>query len=248
MPDRSHASHTVDVLAAALREAGSQQRAVHEKAYLRSDREHYGTAVPQVRKIALEVLRNDRSLAGADARPAVLALVTEAWDRGTHELCLAAVEVLIEKADLLAQTDITLVERLLRESGTWALVDGIAPAVAWSLLARYPGLEAHIDAWATDPDSWLRRSALLTYLLPMRRGEAVFGRFTSLADPMLDEREFFIRKAIGWVLRERTKLLPDEVFEWLLPRARRASALTLREASKHLGADRRAALMTAHSG
>src|SRR5690606_28053834 len=111
-------------------------------------------------------------------------------------------------------------------------VDGIAPSVVWNLLARYPALAARIDAWAVDPDLGMRRAALLAYLLPMRRGEAVFARFTSLADPLLAEREFFIRKAIGWVLRERSKLRPDEVFDWLLPRAHRASTLTLREAGK----------------
>jgi 3-methyladenine DNA glycosylase AlkD len=51
---------------------------------------------------------------------------------------------------------------------------------------------------------------------------------------MLEEREFFIRKAIGWVLRETGKPRPDMVYEWLLPRAGRASGVTVREAVKYL--------------
>jgi 3-methyladenine DNA glycosylase AlkD len=62
---------------------------------------------------------------------------------------------------------------------------------------------------------------------------------------MLDETEFFIRKAIGWVLRDTARRRPELVFEWLLPRARRASGVTLREAVKPLSAQQRAAVLAA---
>ena len=65
------------------------------------------------------------------------------------------------------------------------------------------------------------------------------------ADAMLDEREFFIRKAIGWVLRETSKRRPREVYDWLLPRARRASGVTMREATKYLSPEQRDALLAA---
>lgn len=240
-------STVVDELAAALKAAGSPARAAHEKAYLKSDLEHLGTSVPLIRSLTLRLLASEPLFSGPDARPAVLDLVRQAWKRGPHELRMAAVEVLSARASLLTRTDIDLIERMLRESRTWALVDGIAPSVVWPLLVRYPTLASRIEAWAADPDFWLRRAALLTFLKPMRTGEDVFEQFTSVADPLLEEREFFVRKAIGWVLRERAKLRPDEVFAWLLPRAHRASTLTVREASKHLGEDRVAALLTAHS-
>jgi 3-methyladenine DNA glycosylase AlkD len=63
---------------------------------------------------------------------------------------------------------------------------------------------------------------------------------------MLDEKEFFIRKAIGWVLRETAKRRPDEVYEWLAPRAHRASGVTIREAVKYLDDARKDALMSAY--
>ena len=59
---------------------------------------------------------------------------------------------------------------------------------------------------------------------------------------MLDEREFFIRKAIGWVLRDTARKRPDLVFDWLLPRAERASGVTIREAIKPLSRPQRAAI------
>jgi len=56
-----------------------------------------------------------------------------------------------------------------------------------------------LDRWAADEDFWVRRAALLSLLRPLRRGEGDFGRCARYADMMLAEREFFIRKAIGWV-------------------------------------------------
>jgi len=53
---------------------------------------------------------------------------------------------------------------------------------------------------------------------------------------MLDEREFFIRKAIGWILRGTSRKQPKLVFDWLAPRASRASGVTMREAVKYLSA------------
>jgi 3-methyladenine DNA glycosylase AlkD len=103
-----------------------------------------------------------------------------------------------------------------------------------------------LDRWACDDDFWLRRSALLALLLPLRRGEGDFGRFGRYADAMLEEKEFFIRKAIGWVLRETAKKKPARVVRWLLPRAARASGLTVREASKPLPLADRARLLAAH--
>jgi 3-methyladenine DNA glycosylase AlkD len=62
---------------------------------------------------------------------------------------------------------------------------------------------------------------------------------------MLEEKEFFIRKAIGWVLRETSKRRPDEVYAWLLPRGARASGVTLREAVKYLSSAQRSAILDA---
>ena len=63
---------------------------------------------------------------------------------------------------------------------------------------------------------------------------APLDRFLGYADAMLDEKEFFIRKAIGWVLREVGKRRPEEVSSWLAPRTHRASGVTMREATKYL--------------
>jgi 3-methyladenine DNA glycosylase AlkD len=82
--------------------------------------------------------------------------------------------------------------------------------------------------------------------VPLRRGAGDFPRFTRYADQMLEEREFFIRKAIGWVLRETARRRPDLVADWLAPRIHRASGVTVREAVKPLPPAQRDALVAAY--
>ena len=99
-----------------------------------------------------------------------------------------------------------------------------------------------------DEDFWIRRSALLALLVPLRRGGGDPDRFFRYADRLLAEREFFVRKAIGWVLRDMGHRRPRLVSEWLEPRARRASGVTMREAVKHLDPTDRDRLMAAYRG
>ena len=65
-----------------------------------------------------------------------------------------------------------------------------------------------IDAWAVDEEFWVRRSALLALLPGIRAGQPDLERFERYAALMLLEKEFFIRKATGWVLREISKRDP----------------------------------------
>jgi 3-methyladenine DNA glycosylase AlkD len=113
--------------------------------------------------------------------------------------------------------------------------------VTGALLVAHPEAAEAIDAWASDEDFWVRRSVLLSQLEPLKAG-ASLERFGRHADAMLDEKEFFIRKAIGWVLRDHAKRRPDEVFEWLRPREARASGVTMRDAVKYLSPAQRDAV------
>jgi 3-methyladenine DNA glycosylase AlkD len=120
--------------------------------------------------------------------------------------------------------------------------------VMGALTERHPELTAVLDRWAGDEDFWLRRSAMLALLVPLRRGEGDFGRFAGYADQMLEEKEFFIRKAIGWILRDTAKRRPEMVAAWLEPRAHRASGVTMREAVKPLPPEVAARLLAARAG
>ncbi len=224
-----------------LREAGDRARAERERRYLKSELEHVGTSVPAIRKIVKASLAEAGALGHDDLVEAVELL----WASRVHECRMAAVELLELRSSALEPADIDLVERLLRDARTWALVDGLAASVAGGLVERYPELSTTLDRWSADEDFWLRRSALLALLLALRRGEGDFERFGRYADTMLGEREFFIQKAIGWVLRDTARKRPDLVYDWLEPRAARASGVTVREAVKRLSEEQRGAIAQA---
>src|SRR5690349_11855036 len=197
---------------AAIRAAGDPRRAVSERAYLKSDREFCGASAPAVRQIVR---------AWCAARPALdreslLAVTTWLWDRPLFECRRAAVELLRARPRLLQPADTGLIEAMLRDSGTWALVDDLAGHVMGGLTEAYPELASVLDRWSRDPDFWLRRSAMLALLGPLRRGDGDFGRFSGYADAMPAERR------------------PGLVAGWLAPRVHLASGVTVREAVKPL--------------
>jgi 3-methyladenine DNA glycosylase AlkD len=172
----------------------------------------------------------------------LIAMVEALWRQPVHERRTCAAFLLHARVDLLGPQDLPLLERLMRDSRTWALVDVLAGDALGALLVRRPEAAPQIDRWASDEDLWVRRAALLSQLEPLKAG-APFARFARYADPMLDEPDLYIRKAIGWVLRETSKRRPREVYDWLLPRVGRASGVTLREAVKYLSPDQRDALL-----
>jgi 3-methyladenine DNA glycosylase AlkD len=235
------ASRLADQIDAALRAESTPGRAEREKAYLKSELDHYGTRVPAIRSVAKAVASQHPGMSHDD----LLALVGALWVVPVHERRMAAVELLIMYQDRLRGEDMAVLERLLRESRTWALVDPLAASVAGPLAERHREVGVVVDRWAGDHDCWIRRAALLTLLGPLRRGEGDFERFARYADAMLEDREFFVRKAIGWVLRETARKQPSLVCTWLLPRAARASAVTIREAIKPLSEQQRAAVLAA---
>ena len=93
---------------------------------------------------------------------------------------MAATVLLEMRTDLLSAADLATIERLLRESLTWALVDGLAVDVVGAVLAADPDRTRPVlDRWSTDDDFWIRRSALLAWLRPLRHG-APLDRFLRL--------------------------------------------------------------------
>lgn len=215
-------------------------RAVAEKRYLKSERKHLGVAVPVMRGIVRKYLAGKPA-----ARTKGLKALAEAlWTRGFHEDRVLAAMLLNEGSALLGPGDMAFLEIFLRESGTWALIDSLSTGAVSDLCERWPAETGPVlDRWSEDGDFWMRRASLLALLGPIRAGGGDFGRFGRYADKMLDEKEFFIRKAIGWVLREAGRRRPALVAGWLAEREGRASRLTLREAVKYLSPEDRMRLM-----
>lgn len=227
------ASDVVAELRATLAACGTRARAAHERAYLKSDLEFLGAPVPAIRRIARDWRRTHADLPRAQLWRTVEALwrtsVHECWQLGTALLELAA--------PALDSTDLPKIERLLRRGQSWAHIDWLATAVAAPVVWRLPQPLHQLRQWARDESVWMRRTAILCFIPRMRVHPAALPDLLNLVDPMLEEREFFIRKAIGWALREASKTQPRPVKAFVERRLSRTSGVTFREAVKYL-ADR----------
>ena len=222
-----------------LRQTGTPERAAAEKRYLKSDLNFIGSKLGDMRRLAKATAEGEQ-LEYDD----LIALVRELWRKPVFERRMTAVILLELRGSELGPKDLPMIETLIRESKTWALVDGLAGDVV-STIALHHRIKQRLDQWSVDDDFWIRRSSLLAELRPLKAG-APFRPFADRADALLDETEFFIRKAIGWVLREMSKKRPQEVYEWVEPRTHRASGVTMREVVKYLDAKKAARLMRAY--
>ncbi len=228
------------MLAAAIRAAlvagADPDRAAQQQAYMKSALPYRGLSSPQLRTALRPLLAEHRFTDREDWESCVHGL----WDGATHrEEWYAAIALLRDPA-YRAWVDprlLPLLEHLLRTGAWWDVVDEIsAHLVGQVLLDSRPEVTGVIDDWSVDGHLWVRRSAMLAQLRHKERTDT--DLLERVLDGNLDDttygREFFIRKALGWALREHARTDPAWVRDYLRTRAGRLSGLSVREASKHL--------------
>ena len=236
--------HFVEELDHELRAVGDEERAVGAKAYLKSDLEFIGVAAKPLRAVVRAFLADHPEI----DRDALLRLVQALWQRPVYELKAVAVALLERRTKDLLTGDFDLIEDLLRRSHTWALVDWLCTKVAAPLVERDPEATATVlEDWSRDEDFWVRRASMLAQLPALRAGGGEFELFARFASRMVGEKEFFIRKAIGWVLRDVSKKRPELAYGFLSEHVNEVSGLTLREGSKYLPPEQQVSLRRARS-
>ncbi len=213
-----------------LRAAGTPARARSDQAYLKSDLVFYGVTIPDIRRITIAYAKAHPELERRELRELAMA----AYKTGVHDHRSIAIGLLERKRGALEERDLPWLLDLIDLSNTWAHVDWLAIEVIGDLVARYPASVRWLPKWAKQKNFWIRRTALLAQHDTLKRGEGDWELFTRLAASMLHEKEFFIRKAIGWVLREVSKKRPKLVYEFLHEHREEASGLTMREGAKYL--------------
>ena len=216
----------------ALAAAGDPARAEQQRRYLKSAMEMYGVGVPRTRRIAQAVAASHPCL-WRDATGWEAAL-RRVWDTAEHREERFAVLAIIRSRHSAPHADriesLALYEHLLRTGQWWDLVDEASHAVGLVVRA-HPAAAARMRAWATDADLWVRRSAIICQL--QHKEHTDLPLLSDVIEANQDDGEFFIRKAIGWALRDyaRTDGAWVRAFVTNHPRL---SPLSRREALKHL--------------
>ena len=186
--------------------------------------------MPDMRALAVEYAKAHPELTREDLR----ALAVAAFETDVFELRCVALALADRRRALLEDRDLPWLLDLVDASKTWAFVDWIAATLIGDVMERYPASLRWLPIWANQKNFWIRRTALLAQLGTLRHGGGDWPLFTRVAAGMLDEKEFFIRKAIGWVLREVSKNRPKLVYDFIRAHKGEMSGLTLREGAKYL--------------
>ncbi|WP_392543636.1 DNA alkylation repair protein [Oryzobacter telluris] len=229
-------------LAAAVRAAltgvGHPDRALAQQAYMKSALPYRGLTSPELRTLLRPLLADPR-LAPRD-RSEWVRSVRALWDDPeVREERYAAVAVAGHRAARPWQDPeaLGLYRHLVETGAWWDLVDGIAPdLVGPILLSHREVVDPVIREWAVDDHLWVRRAAVIAQL--KHRTDTDTGLLADVLDANLEDslhgREFFVRKAVGWALRQYARTDPAWVSTYVSTRGARLSGLSRREALKHL--------------
>jgi 3-methyladenine DNA glycosylase AlkD len=231
-PAPSYDALLVSAVREALRLAADPAAAPAMQAYQKSELPFYGVARPRL----VAALRPVFAAHPPADRDTWDASVRELYDEATHrEERYAALHLLrVREARSWHDPDLVpLLEHLVVLGAWWDLVDEIAARQVAPLHRAYPGaLAPVIRHWATADDLWLRRTAILSQL--RSRDATDRDLLTAVIEPNAESREFFLRKAIGWALRDLAHDDPDWVRAYLAAHGDALSPLSRREAAKHL--------------
>lgn len=231
-PDEALVSQVRALLAA----AGDPERAAGQQRYMKSQMPFHGIASPELRRIVRPLLREHPP---AD-RATWEATVRELWDGATHrEERYAALSLAEDRAARGWQDPavLGLYRHLVVTGAWWDLVDWTATRlVGGVLLAHRAEVTPVMDGWAVADDLWLRRTAVLSQLMHKDATDTALLERCVVAnlEGSAFGSEFFVRKAIGWALRQHARTDPGWVVALVSSLGDRLSGLSRREALKHV--------------
>ena len=219
----------VDLVARGLREGADPAKAAPMAAYLKTDAPFYGAQKAVRVPVRREAIRRFPPADRDDYRQAVLAL----WGQPHREERYLAIDYARSFPKYITLSSVPLYRKMITEGAWWDYVDTVAiHLVGHVLLSQRDSMTPRIREWIDDADMWLRRSAIIGQIghKEATDTELLFDACVS----RMHETEFFIRKAIGWALREYAKTDPSAVVAFATEHRNELSGLSFREATKHL--------------
>ncbi|MCE2486579.1 MAG: DNA alkylation repair protein [Desulfurellaceae bacterium] len=198
-------------------------------AYMKTDMPFYGVAKPERDRIATAI--KDRfPITDHDTYERA---VTGLWALSHREEKYLAIRMARLYADYVTPRSLALYKRLIQDGAWWDCVDEIAIHLVGRVLYHHrPTVSPILDAWINNQDMWLRRAALLSQI--HHKGDTDEERLFGYCLQTADETAFFIRKAIGWALRDYSATAPERVLTFLQHNRGRLSGLSFREAARRL--------------
>jgi 3-methyladenine DNA glycosylase AlkD len=229
VPRSALADIVLERLTTAYGSAADPGRAAAMRAYMKDVAPFLGIPTPARRTLSRSVLAGTARPGEADCA----AIALRCWELREREYHYFAVDYLRRYAGRCSAGFLPVVRHLVTTVSWWDTVDLLAAHVVGALVAADPALTAEMDAWITHGDLWVARTALLHQLTYKERTDP--DRLFGYCLLQSGHPDFFIRKAIGWALREYARTDPEAVRAFVARERGRFAALSVREALKNTG-------------
>jgi 3-methyladenine DNA glycosylase AlkD len=224
----------IDAIRTRLRALECPTNAVAQQRYMKSTLPFHGLRSPQLRAALRPILADPAYRIGT--RPEWEATICTLWDGATHREHWYAALALARSKHYRAWRDpatLPLYRHLVETGAWWDVVDDVATHLLREVREGHPDPVGRcLRQWSTEPMLWIRRSAILAQVGSKARTDTAL--LTDVIEPNIADTEFFIRKAIGWALRDYARTNPTWVGAFVT-RNPDLSGLSRREALKHLG-------------
>ncbi|MET4136803.1 DNA alkylation repair protein [Pseudarthrobacter sp. PvP090] len=212
-----------------LRAAADPARAAGAQAYLKSEMPSLGVRVPEVRRIVKAAARELPPGSLQELQSTVL----ELWrGAGWREERYAAIDLTGLRLAAGELGMLPLYEEIIRSGAWWDLVDGVSHRLCELLQRHREDMSSVLRRWSTDADPWIRRAAITAQLGAKSATDPAL--LAAVIEPNLADPGFFIRKAIGWALRDYAATDPDWVRDFAARHGGALSPLSRREALRKL--------------
>jgi 3-methyladenine DNA glycosylase AlkD len=223
----------VAAMRAVLAEAADPAKAPAMKAYMKSELPYRGVTSPEQKIVFRDVLRA-HPLADRETWEAT---VLQLWDgAGFRVERYAAIALVAHRAYATWRDPATLplLDHLVVTGAWWDYVDALATQTIGPLVRAHPAeLVAAMTSWSVDADMWRRRVSIIHQV--GAKASTDRDLLTRCIEPSLASKEFFLRKAIGWALRDLAWHDPAWVQAYVRQHAEQLSGLSRREALKNCG-------------
>ena len=161
----------------------------------------------------------------------ILKTVTLLWKMEEREYHYAALNLLEKNKKVITPKSFKTLEKMIITNSWWDSVDGIVSCAIAPLVLKYPELQKQMVRFSTHKNMWLKRVAITHQLLYKTITDKQF--LFHVIKLNWNDTDFFIRKAIGWALRQYARTNPEEVYMFVEANKSKLSSLSVREALKH---------------
>ncbi|MGH3662755.1 MAG: DNA alkylation repair protein [Micromonosporaceae bacterium] len=220
----------LDRLQDVYRAAADADRAPAMQAYMRNQFPFLGIPSPTQRTLARQVVEG----LPAPSEAALKGVAYGCWELPEREYQYFASHYLRRHSRRCGKDFIAVAAHLITKKSWWDTVDALAAHLVGPLVQRYLALKPEMDRWAHSDNIWLIRSALLHQLRAQELTDS--DRLFEYCRLQAGNRDFFVRNAIGWALRDYARTDPTSVRRFVAANRTRLSPLSAREALRNINA------------